>query len=832
MNGVERLSEWFAGRGWTPFEFQRRCWLAAREGRSGLVHVPTGAGKTFAAHGGPLSRLLERTPAPPRRRSRRPGRSAVDDGGVRVIHITPLRAVARDIEMALREPIADLAPWIEVGSRTGDTAVRERERQRSRLPEILVTTPESLSLLLCREAAPELFAGLEAVIVDEWHELLPTKRGVQVELALARLRHWRPELLTWGLSATLARPDLAAKRLVGVGAEALVIDGGVERPVRIRTLIPPSVDELPWAGHMGLSLVDALLERLDPAISTLVFTNTRSQAERWFMEFMRRRPEWNGRMALHHGSIDRAVRERVEAGLKDGSIGIVIATSSLDLGVDFSPVERVVQIGSPKGISRLLQRAGRSGHRPGAPCEILCVPTHALELAEMAAARQAVERGEIERRPEPSHAIDCLVQHLVTVATGGGFQADELFDEVRSCEAFASLARSDFDWALELVTTGGPSLGGAPRFRRVAVDAGGRHRVRDAGIARNHRLNVGTIISEPVLTVALVGGRTLGTIEEDFIARLRPGDAFVFAGRTLEFVRLHETRALVRRSNRTTTHTPRWAGSRFPLSTALAAALRRILDDAANGRLEEPEMIAAAPTLEAQARLSAVPRLGECLVERCRTEEGWHLFIYPFEGRLVHDGLAALLALRLGRLEPTTFSIAVNDYGIELLTERERDFTLDLVRSRETPGGGVFGVDSLADDLLAAVNGGQLASRQFREIARVAGLVQQRDHRAERPLRQVHAGAQLIEQVFREFEPDHPLLRQAEREVLDRHFEDDRLAATLRRLSREPLRVIRVPRPGPLALPLIAARIGTSHLTTESLRDRLRALLRETVAAP
>ncbi len=823
MNGTERLEAWFRSKGWTPFDFQRRCWLAARAGRSGLVHVPTGAGKTFAAHGGPLSRLVEEPEPSGGRRG--------DARGVRSIHLTPLRAVARDIELALREPAAALVPWAEVGSRTGDTGERERSRQRTRLPEILVTTPESLSLLLCRSEARTLFGRLEAVIVDEWHELLAGKRGVQVELALARLRRWRPGVVVWGLSATLARPDLAARRLLGSrGDEAMVIDGGVDRPVVVRTLLPESIESLPWSGHMGLSMAGALLDHLDPSISTLVFTNTRSQAERWFMEIMRRRPEWNGRVALHHGSIDRGVRERVEAGVKSGAFGIVVATSSLDLGVDFSPVERVVQIGSPKGISRLLQRAGRSAHRPGAPCEILCVPTHAMELAEMAAARQAVERGEIERRPGPSLALDCLVQHLVTVATGGGFTPDELFEEVRTCASFDGLSRAEFDWALSLVTTGGTALRTQPRFRRVAVDDAGTHRVRDARIARTHRLNVGTITSEPVVSVALVRGRRLGTIEEDFVARLRPGDDFLFAGRMLEFVRLHETTALARPSKRRTTHTPRWAGSRFPLSTALSSALRRILDDAANGRMEEPEMIAAAPILDAQAQMSAIPRAGETLVERCRSEEGWHLFVYPFEGRLVHEGLAALLALRLGRLERATFLLSSNDYGVELLTRSERNFAEDLERSRSAPGGGVCSTERLAEDLLEAVNGGQLASRQFREIARVAGLVQQRDHRSERTARQVQAGASLLFEVFRNFDPENPLLRQAQREVLDRHFEDDRLARTLRRLASEPMRVVALPQPGPLAWPLLADRLGTV-LSTETLRDRLRALLLEGASA-
>jgi len=832
-HGLGVVEAWFAARGWTPFGYQRRAWAAAREGRSGLIHVPTGAGKTYAAYLGPLSRLIDQSApsAQPDRigrgarigaRSRARG-SAIGAKGLRILVITPLRAVARDCEAALRLPIDDLRLPFVVGARTGDTTPRERARQRERLPEVLVTTPESLSLLLCRDAAASLFEHLDAVIVDEWHELMSSKRGVQTELALARLRHWRPACTIWGLSATLARPREAARHLLGTGErEPMVIDGGMDRPVRVDALLPESIDQLPWSGHMGLVMLEPLCRWLDPSITTLVFTNTRSQAERWFAELLRARPEWHGRVALHHGSIDPAVRRRVERGIETRELGIVVATSSLDLGVDFSPVERVVQIGSPKGVARLMQRAGRAAHRPGAECRVLCIPTHAMELLEIAAARQAIGRGEIETRAGPSIALDCLAQHLVTIATGGGFRPEELYDEVRSTQTFRDLTRSAFEWIRSLVTEGGASLRAYERFRRVRVDSDGVHRVRDARIARAHRLNVGTITSEPVLTVRLTSGRTLGTIEEDFVARLRMGERFVFAGETLEFVRLHEMTALVRRSKARTTFTPRWMGGRFPLSTAMSKSLRRLLDDAAHGRCGEPEASLASPMLEAQAELSRLPRLGETLIEYCRTDAGQHLFIYPFEGRLVHEGLAALLALRLGRIAPATFVITINDYGIELLSACEHDLAALLAARAD-----LFSSDGVADDLAAAVRAGDLSSRQFREIARVAGLVQQREAKAERSARQVMASASLIFEVLRDFEPENLLLHQAEREVLARHFEDDRLARTLERIAAEPRVVVRLRSPGPLAWPLVAERIGVSSLSTESLQERLRSMLAE-----
>ncbi|MBX3354979.1 MAG: ligase-associated DNA damage response DEXH box helicase [Phycisphaeraceae bacterium] len=823
--GLACIDRWFDALGWTPWEFQRQAWRASRDGRSGLVHVPTGAGKTHAAYLGPLSRLIDSLG--PEGASDRRRTLPKSERGVRILFVTPLRAVARDTELALRAPIEAMDLPFTVGSRTGDTSARERAAQRERLPEVLITTPESLSLLLCREGAAELFARLEAVIVDEWHELMPTKRGVQTELALARLSRWRPELVILGLSATVARPKDAAQHLVGTEREPLIIEGGPTREVVVESLLPESIEAMPWTGHMGLAMVEPLCRQLDPDQSTLIFTNTRSQAERWFMEIMRIRPQWHGRMGLHHGSIALDVRRRVEAGIKDGSLGIVVATSSLDLGVDFAPVERVVQIGSPKGVARLLQRAGRSSHRPGAACRVLCVPTHALELLEIAAAREAIARGEVEARPASSLPLDCLIQHLVTVATGGGFMPDALFEEVRRAWSFRTLSREEFDWAVGVVTDGGRTLRAYERYRRVRREPDGVHLVRDARTARTHRLNVGTISSEPVMTVALRGGRKLGTIEEDFVARLRPGDGFIFAGRALEFIRVHEMTAQVRPQRKSATLTPRWAGSRFPLSSALSASLRRMLDRIATGEPGPPEVEAARPVLEAQARRSRLPRPGETLIEACVTDEGSHLFVYPIEGRLVHEGLAALLALRLGRRVPATFTIMINDFGFELLTRSTDDLAQRLVDDAS-----LWSTDGLVDDLREAVLAGDLSLRQFREIARVAGLVQERDIAGDRGARQLHAGASLLYQVFREFEPTSPLLKQAEREVLERQFEEDRLVRTLERLRREPRILVRMIQPGPLAWPLIAERTGVTSLSTESLGDRLAALLSEAVAGP
>lgn len=806
--GLHRLRRWLAAAGKSPWPFQERTWGGYLEGRSGLVHVPTGSGKTWAAWFGPLAQMLDETDST--------GRPA----GVRVLHVSPLRAVGRDVAAALQAPIEGVGAEIEVGVRSGDTSEAERRRQRRRLPATLVTTPESLSLMLAQKDAAARFGNLRCVIVDEWHELMSTKRGIQVELALARLRRFNPEVRTWGLSATLQDSQAAAARLCGRGDRPMVVRDEISRPVVVESLLPDDAETIPWAGHLGLRMAPRLVEFLDPDVPTLVFTNTRSQAERWYGEILKARPQWMERLALHHGSIDRKVRERVEGGLKSGDIAIAVCTSSLDLGVDFSPIRRVVQIGSPKGIARLIQRAGRSGHRHGERCEVVCVPTHALELVEIAAAREAIRRDEIEARPSQDRPLDCLVQHLVTVGLGGGFDPDDLFEEIRGTQAFAGLDRVAFDWCLALAEHGGSTLRRYEKYHRLVRGEDGRYSVPSRRLAAIHRLNIGTITGDGTITVRFRGGRRIGSIEERFIARLEPGETFLFAGKFLEFVQLRDMEAVVRPASSRATLTPHWAGSRFPLSTALSAAVRRSLHEARSGRFEEPELEFARPILEAQAAISRIPAADSTLAETMRSEDGDHLFLHPFEGRLVHEGLAVLLALRMGRIRRTSFGISFNDYGIEFFAERDGDSPFDFREMLDRHRRELFTCENLVDDLLESVNLGELGKRQFRDVARVAGLVIQRYPGAETNARQLQAGASLIYDVYREFDPDNLLLTQARREVMERQFEERRLASTLDRLRERPLDLVEIPRPGPLALPLLADRLGTT-LSTESVLERL-----------
>ncbi|MBF5042276.1 ligase-associated DNA damage response DEXH box helicase [Aggregicoccus sp. 17bor-14] len=796
---MDALRAWFSERGWKPYPFQEEAWSAYARGESGLIHVPTGAGKTYAAYLAPLAEVAER-----------------GERGLQILYLTPLRAVSRDIELALHAPLTALQADIDVQSRTGDTSSSLRARQRERLPEVLITTPESLSLLLAGERAAESFSQLRCIIVDEWHELLSTKRGTQVELALARLRHFAPGVRTWALSATLANLEEAAQAVVGVGAKATRVRATLERPLEIQTLIPERVDAFPWAGHLGFSMLEKVSAWLDPAQSTLLFCNTRSQAERWYEGLRFQHPEWDDLLALHHGSLDRAERERVEAGLKDGRVRLVVCTSSLDLGVDFGPVERVVQIGSPKGIGRTLQRAGRSAHRPGATSRLLFVPTHALELVEMAAAREALARGEVEARAPLSKPLDVLAQHLVTCALGGGFTREALRAEVRTALSYQHLTDEEFEWTLALVKEGGPTLRAYPDFRRVVETADGRLTVADARIARLHKLNIGTISSDATVLLQYWNGAKLGCIEEGYVGRLRAGDVFLFGGRALEFQRMKDMTAYVRPARKRPTQTPRWHGGRLPLSPSLAAALRRTLQAARVGDVTSDELAAAWPVLEAQARLSRIPGEGALLVETLRTREGHHLFLYPFEGRLVHEGLAALLALRLTRVQTATFSLSVNDYGLELLTPTPFPFEEAL-----TPA--LFSREHLTQDILESVNLGELARRTFRDIARVAGLVLPGLPSARKSTRQVQASSGLLYDVFQKYDPENLLLQQARREVLEQHFQQSRLASALARLEGSALERVTLRRPTPLAFPLLVERISAS-LSNESLLERVERL--------
>lgn len=809
--GLSAIREWFFRRGQEPFDYQEEAWAQYRDGNSGIINVPTGAGKTYAAYLGPLSELMENPPAD----------TVKQPAGLCILIVTPLRALSRDMEKALLAPILDLNLPFRVESRTGDTSGTIRARQKKNLPHILITTPESLNLLLSYEDAKERFSALQSVIIDEWHELLSSKRGIQMELALARIRRFSPTVRTWALSATIANLHEAARCAIGVQGIPVIVSGQVERLVTIDSLIPEKIESLPWAGHLGSTMLEPLLTQLDINISTLIFTNVRSHAERWYQDILAARPEWAGLMALHHGSLDRREREFVEAGLKDGYIKLAICTSSLDLGVDFSPVERVFQIGSPKGIARMIQRAGRSSHRPGLPCRITCVPTQALELPEVAAVRQAIRENRVEPRLSIDKPYDVLMQHLVTCALGGGFDPERLYREITQAFSYRNLTEEEFSWVLALVRDGGKTLSAYPEYRKIELQQGFYH-VPDQRIARLHRFNIGTISSDSSMSVALLQGKRLGTVEESFVSRLKKGDIFTFAGRTVEFAMVREMTAYVRLAKKKTNVIPRWSGGRLPLSASLADELRRTLERNIVSGESEPELKALTPILALQREISLIPKASQLLVELLRTRQGYHLFLYPFEGRLVHEGLAALLGFRMGREARLTFQVTVNDYGIEFLSQD--DFPFEELLANPA----LFAVENLTEDMLASLNMSELARRQFRDVARIAGLIYQNYPGAHKSARQLNTSSSVLYDVFERFDPENLLLQQARREVLERQFEQDRLTATLQRLSNSERALVHLKRPSPLGFPLMAERVGSQfNLSNESLAERIAKMQKQ-----
>ncbi|WP_250471419.1 ligase-associated DNA damage response DEXH box helicase [Caballeronia sp. GAFFF1] len=826
----ERIARWFDARGWQPFPFQREVWREVERGASGLLHATTGAGKTWAIWLGALTAFAGPPKAKKASRKRRSITQAADSTAdidktplpapLTVLWITPMRALAADTARALQTAVSALSvPWT-VGLRTGDTSSTERARQNRRMPSALVTTPESLTLMLTRANAREELAHVRLVVIDEWHELLGNKRGTQTQLALARLAHWRADLQIWGLSATLGNLALAHDALLHpVRTPRVVVQGAQPKTLVVDTLIPETIERFPWGGHLGVRQVGPVADEIEHAQSSLVFTNTRSQSEIWYRALLDLRPDWAGLIALHHGSLDKEVRDWVELGLKNGQLKAVVCTSSLDLGVDFLPVDRVFQIGSPKGVARLMQRAGRSGHAPGRVSRVTIVPTHALELVEAAAARWAIGEHRIEGRDMPLKPLDVLVQHLVTVAIGGGFKAADMFDEVRTAYAYRDLGQAEFDWALAFVERGGASLAAYPDYHRVVRGDDGVYRVPREDLVRRHRNNVGTIVANATINVAYMTGGRIGAMEESFISRLKPGDVFTFGGRALELVRVRDMTAYVKRASSSRGAMPQWAGSKMPLSSELAEAALVMLARANDGIYDEPEMQAVKPLLDLQAKWSALPGPGVLVVETVRSREGHHFFCYPFAGRMAHIGLGSLIGWRVARDQPSTFSISMNDYGFELLSARPFDWETLIAE-------GLFSPDNLEHDILASLNASELSARRFREIARVSGLIYQGHPGQQKSARQLQASSGLFYEVFRKHDSGNLLLTQADQEVMLQELELGRLRSALVRMSESRLALTHPKKPTPFAFPLIVGRLR-EKVSTEKLADRVERMLAE-----
>ena len=822
--GYEVILSWFQTKGIQPFAFQEETWTHILHSRSGLVNAPTGCGKTFSVFLGALIDFINEYPDQYKTKSR---------NHLRLLWITPLRALAKDIGRAMQEVIADLGMQWQVGIRNGDTEINERQKQKRQMPEVLIITPESLHLLLAQKNYPEIFQQLRILVVDEWHELLGSKRGVQVELAISRIAQIRQtegpyHFSLWGISATIGNLEQALEVLVSpledrIREAPVFVIANLEKRIEIESVIPDEMENYPWAGHLGLKLIHKVIPIIEKSRTTLIFINTRGMSERWYQEILNQAPDLAGAVALHHGSIDTELRLWVEEALHSGKLKAVVCTASLDLGVDFRPVETVIQVGSPKGVARFLQRAGRSGHQPGELSKIYFLPTHSLELVEAAALKTAMKEHVIESRQPMLLCFDVLIQYLGTLAIGEGFYPDQVFKEIASTYCFREIKKEEWLQILHFISAGGDALQQYDEFRKVEI-INGLYKINGRRIAMRHRLHIGTIVSDAMLKVKFLSGGYLGVIEEYFISRLNPGDVFTLAGRHLEFVMIKDMTAIVKKSNAKKAIVPSWNGGRMPLSANLGSMLRKKFDEV-RGMLQNQnnpkkeidiELRALKPLFELQDALSHIPQANELLIEQIETPDGFHLFVYPFEGRLVHEAMAALLSYRISRIVPISFSFAMNDYGFELLSDRP--IPVDDSNVYE-----LFSDEGLTADIQRSVNSAEMARRKFRDIAVIGGLIFQGYPGEYKKPRHLQSSAGLLFNVFTEYDPHNLLLRQAYHEVMEQQMEERRLRDMLERIGKSRI-ILRFPEElTPFCFPLKVDSMR-EDLSSEKLEDRVKKM--------
>lgn len=845
--GYKVVTGWMATQNKYPFDFQEKTWMHMTEGNSGLVNAPTGCGKTYSVFLGAIIDFI----------NRHEDYLNESRNGLQLLWVTPLRALAKDIGRAMQEVITGLGLQWNVGIRNGDTEMSERQKQKRRMPEVLIITPESLHLLLAQKDYPQTFSTLRYVAVDEWHELLGSKRGVQVELALSRLAGFRVQqsnfeeskkssdhkntnssssksavqqtkipLQFWGISATIGNLEEAKEVLlhplsiIHNRESDVIIRAEINKPIEILSIFPDEIEKYPWAGHLGIKLVDKVIPIILSSKTTLIFINTRGMSEMWYQSLLTACPDLAGQIALHHGSVDLELRNWVEENLHSGLLKAVVCTASLDLGVDFRPVETVIQVGSPKGVARFLQRAGRSGHQPGEVSKIYFLPTHSLELVEAAALKAAKDQQLIESRNPMLFCYDVLIQYLCTLAVGEGFYPEIIFKEVGSTFCFDGITKEEFQEMLYFITAGGDALQQYDEYKKVEILEDGKYKINNRRIAMRHRLHIGTIVSDPMLKVKFMGGGYVGIIEEYFISRLIPGDVFTLSGRNLEYVMIKDMTVIVRKSSVKKSIVPSWNGGRMPLSANLGRMLRRKFNEATeslerNGKYD-PEITSLKPLFQLQQELSHIPNENELLIEQIETRDGFHLFIYPFEGRLVHEALGAILAYRISKITPITFSFAMNDYGVELLSDQP--IPVDDSNVYE-----LFSTDNLLNDIQRSVNSAEMAKRKFRDISVIGGLVFQGYPGEHKKARHLQSSASLIFQVFSEYEKDNLLLRQAYNEVMDQQMEEERLRNMLERIQQSKIVLTFPSRLTPFCFPLKVDSMR-ENLSSEKLEDRVKRM--------
>ncbi|TVZ16495.1 ligase-associated DNA damage response DEXH box helicase [Maribacter sp. MAR_2009_72] len=804
--------EWFQEQHWKPFKFQKDTWKAFLQGKNGLLNAPTGSGKTYALWFPIVLNYMKQNPEYRTKHKK----------GLKAVWITPLRALSQEIKQSAERVTADLGTQMTVGIRSGDTSTKERARQKKQMPDLLITTPESLQLLLATKGYDKIFKDCSAIVVDEWHEILGTKRGVQMELALSRLKGISKELRIWGISATIGNLEQAREVLLGPGTNAfdnsILIKANINKKITVKSIIPKKMETFPWRGHLGLHLLEDVVPIINHSTTTLLFTNTRSQCEIWFQKILEKHPEYAGEMAMHHGSINKETRVWVENAIRNEDLKAVVCTSSLDLGVDFAPVETVVQIGGPKGVARFLQRAGRSGHRPGKESVIYFLPTHAIELIEASALQKAVKLNSVEDRLPYLNSYDVLLQYLTTLAISNGFYPKEIYREIKETFCFQAITVEKWQWLLNFLVMGSQSLQSYDEYKKVEVEEDGKFTVTNKGVAMRHRFQIGTIVGDANLAVKYQKGGYIGSVEEFFISKLNRGDVFTFAGRNLEFIRIKDMTVQVRNSNKKTNKITSWMGSRLTLSAQMSELLREELYSSSEPKEKQSKEIRAlAPLFERQRRESIVPRPNEFLIESFKTREGYTHIFYPFEGRFVHEAMGSLLGYRISLLTPITFSLAFNDYGFELLSDQPIDI-------QQVLDNDLFSTDYMLDDLQKSLNATEMARRKFRDVAIISGMVFTGYPKKNIKMKHLQSNSQLLFDVFRDYEPENLLYQQAFTETFEHQLEEGRLRLSLERIATQNIIWKQCDKATPFSFPLITERMNREKLSSEKLEDRIKKM--------
>nr|WP_257621377.1 ligase-associated DNA damage response DEXH box helicase [Chryseobacterium sp. NKUCC03_KSP] len=803
-NGFKIIQNWMMEKSISPFKFQVDTWQKFGNGYSGMVVAPTGFGKTYSVFLALISDFLNH----PEKYKK----------GLKMIWITPLRSLSKDIAKAMQEAIDEIGlDWL-VGVRNGDTDPKVRQQQVKNMPEILVATPESLHLLLGQKDHQRFFQNLQSIVIDEWHELLGSKRGVIVELGISQLRKYVPKLKIWGITATIGNLDEAMEVLIPYDIKKTKITAKQHKKIDIISVFPDEVEILPWAGHLGHKLADKVVPIILGSKSTIVFTNTRSQSEMWYQLLLDAYPDFAGQIAIHHSSIDAHLRIWIEENLSSGKLKAVVSTSSLDLGIDFKPVDTVIQIGSAKGVARFLQRAGRSGHSPFETSKIYCVPTHSLELIEVSALKEAVKQNVIEPREPQVLCFDVLVQFLMTLAIGDGFYPEETYERIKQVYTFQEIRDEEWKEIIDFLTIGGSALKNYEEYHKVVVMEDGLHKVISRKIAMLHRMNMGAIVSDAMLKVKFISGGYIGMVEEYFISRLKKEEKFILAGRVLEVAMVKDMTVFVRAS-KGKAMAPSYLGGRLPLSSNLGRFLREKLSGALNPKATEKELKFLHPLLIDQEERSHIPKEDEFLVEMIKNREGYHLFMYPFEGRLVHEVMAALIAFRISKLAPISFSMAMNDYGFELFSDKEipvNEEGLEKILTR----------DNLMTDVISSINSAEMARRKFRDIAVISGMVVQNFPGQQRSNKALQSSAGLIFKVLEDHDPNHFLVRQAYTEVFNMQLQEQRLVEAFKRIERSKLILKYSNKFTPLSFPIKVDSLRQT-LTSESLDARIQKLIKQ-----